>query len=1026
MGFWLVLFLFIGFTVLGDLLRPKPKFGAPAASSLGDFQFPTAQEGRAIPYMVGKCKIDGPNVVWYGDLVSMAIKKKVKTGVFSSTKITTGYRYFLGAQMALCHGEVDRLDEIRFDDRPVPFTYRAHIIHPMLPTQIGWGSSQSGTTTVVAALASNDADETFVQSPDRGAGGVFSVRFSFGSPTGAATGWKLIVIAKKLGTIPPVPDDFLVVRSSTVAHVGMDWTGTTIYTSPTPWLANILTTDYVQYTYEFTPSQIATMQAEGVVSAGIYSNCFSPGPNMVERITEAYLLVPTDGTSNPVEIQINAESLFGGEEREGGIAGAIDFYRGTLTQTSNSYLENAVGAASGDALTPAEALAYVLSGRVPPVTHVPVSLPGYRGLCYAVLRQLYVGTSNYLKKMGYVVARYPNQLALTGGKENINDDANPAAVLYEILTNNRWGLALSSGQIDTASFLAAGNLLAAEDFGISMLFDSAASARDIMGEIQRHIDGVIYTDPATGLVKLNLIRASYGVADPLRLDVNNLTSVRIARPAWPDTKNVVKIRYVDRAANYTDRIAQEQDLANVQIRGGDVSEEEYDFRGVSRGEIAQEIAARELKTLSYPLAVLEMEANRAAWPIRPGDVVRVTWEPLGISDMACRVTRISTGDLIEGTIKIDAVEDIFGVQQTAYSPGATGWVDPIATPAGLGAVALVETPYALVVGPSRTVLTLGAQVNQAQLGYQVWSDPAGGTAYVLTSEVKELTPASLLYKELGFTDTSIIVTAAAGMALITAATNAEFAAGKNLVLVENELVAWQFITENTNGSWTLSGCVRGVADTTPTFHGIGSVVWFLTEGRGLTSESAYESDVTVAAKLLAFTALGIQLIGDVSATSLTTRSRAQRPYVPTDIKINALAYPYIVAAGDIAVTWEHRNRLSEWSYANAGNVVTPEAGTTYNLRFYGNSDNLLKTYSGLTGESQTWTTEVADAGARQDRVRIELEAVVGSLVSYQIFNFTVWRNMAERDWNRAIARPRPRRRPRPRVVSFTDDASDTI
>ena len=73
MGFWLTFFLFVGFTIIGELLRPKPKFGAPAPSGLGDFQVPTAQEGRPIPAVFGTVRLKGPNVVWYGDLVVDAI-----------------------------------------------------------------------------------------------------------------------------------------------------------------------------------------------------------------------------------------------------------------------------------------------------------------------------------------------------------------------------------------------------------------------------------------------------------------------------------------------------------------------------------------------------------------------------------------------------------------------------------------------------------------------------------------------------------------------------------------------------------------------------------------------------------------------------------------------------------------------------------------------------------------------------------------------------------------------------------------
>lgn len=48
------------------LFTPKPK--GPKAATLDDFDFPTAEEGRTIPLVIGTREISGPNVVWYGDL----------------------------------------------------------------------------------------------------------------------------------------------------------------------------------------------------------------------------------------------------------------------------------------------------------------------------------------------------------------------------------------------------------------------------------------------------------------------------------------------------------------------------------------------------------------------------------------------------------------------------------------------------------------------------------------------------------------------------------------------------------------------------------------------------------------------------------------------------------------------------------------------------------------------------------------------------------------------------------------------
>jgi hypothetical protein len=1230
--FWMVLFLFIGFTVLSELLRPKAKLGSPQPGALGDFQVPTAEEGRQIPTLWGTCNVKGPNVVWYGDLAVVPITHKVKTGMFSSVTQTTGFRYYLGAQLALCHGAVDELVEVRFDDRPVPtgkvtinvsndgivfglvadfgVFYVAHMAHgnytnlfalaleaqrAMRATygsdwrvvygfEVRYGISDQfvyqvqddglsfGPDTTVelqpaqydgpgyaAALAAGiNAAEALVAggprihaavtytgsrfrivftaarpgwrawnlrtysidndrttAPTLGARMAFDVltllgdsyesqfavsetRYSWAHPsTGAKlaptdtrfTSYATFGFDRNAPGITQVsrPDvdvavsewgliggsggsnpqsaaladgsdaSYIVAGTDTeissgdlsLFHLGK-WhmealsdpgatTGYSIHLRlrrhglPSDGLIRVtaelrpfggtsgvisVTADanvdeaWHDFTLDVLPTQVTLfriaggfanfelwLKAEylGLPALGALRNTIRISGASFQTPAPGYLILQNARTDQDRQlygvayhdagdyfrIDVDQPTLFGGETGEGGVTGRIDLYKGTETQTANDYLTGLLG-----------------------------PLPAYRGMSYAVLRRLYVGTSPYLRTIGFVLKRCPNTLGLAGGHHDIAGDANPAAMLYEILTNDRWGLGIPGGQIDVAAFRSVGDVLATEGLGLSMLVDNASTAADLILEITRHLDAVLFTDPATGLVTLTLVRASYGAGDPVRLDRSNVQTCRLSRPAWDDTFNSVKVLYIDRAGNFAERIAQAQDLANVQIRGGDIAEEQYDFRGFSNATNAQLTAARVLKTVAYPLAVLELYVNRVAWALRPGGLARLTWEALGITDMVIRITRISTGTLTDGMIRIDAVEDVFGVAATAYTaPAASAWVDPVTAPAGLVAAALVEAPYALVVGPARVVLTLGAQADQVQSGYQVWASIDGTPAYAEVVEVRDMTPSGLLSRQAGYSDDVLIV--AGPLALLTSASDVELAGGVNVALIDDEFIAWQYIASNGDGTYTLTGVVRGVADTTPAPHVAGARVWFVTFGAGFTSADSYVDDVTVRAKLLAFTPLGVQAADDVDEVTVTTRSRSLRPYVPAGITVNGLAYPVLIDAGDITVAWQHRNRLADWSWANAGVLATPEPGTTYTLRFYDEADVVRRVYAELTGTSQAWTDEVSDCGHRNERVRIELEAVVDGLVSFQIFNVTLWRSMAEQATPVTVTRVR--RRPASRV-----------
>ena len=112
MGFFVTLLINAALFVLSDLIRPKPDFENAKPKALGDFRVTTATEGRPVPILWGTILIDGPNVVWYGDLLQEAIVEKIRTGLLSSKRFVKGYRYYLGIQQGLCIGEVDELRRV--------------------------------------------------------------------------------------------------------------------------------------------------------------------------------------------------------------------------------------------------------------------------------------------------------------------------------------------------------------------------------------------------------------------------------------------------------------------------------------------------------------------------------------------------------------------------------------------------------------------------------------------------------------------------------------------------------------------------------------------------------------------------------------------------------------------------------------------------------------------------------------------------------------------------------------------------
>lgn len=354
MGFWIALGIFVVGNVLGELLRPRMKFDEPTPSSLGDFSVPTIEEGRPIPVVWGTCRLEGPMVTWYGDLLVQPVKKWYDTGWWSGVDVTIGHKYWLGMCLVLCSGELDE-----------------------------------------------------------------------------------------------------------VVHVGWE---------------------------EKTPGQTRTVE---------------------ETRTLLY---------------VNRPNFWGGTDSEGGVYGTIRVYHGGDTQVQDPYLM---------AHMPLEP---------------PADVPAYKGVAYAVLPLMYLGMSPYLKTMSFVVRRFPDQLGVGEIYKNIHDDANPACMIYELLTEEKHhnGLGLPASMIDVDAFTEAAETLWDEGLGLSMMQDRSVPAKDLIQEILKHIDAIMFVEPSTGLLTMKLIRFDYYEEDLPVLDSDNCTVTSLSRPAWAELKNTVRISYVER------------------------------------------------------------------------------------------------------------------------------------------------------------------------------------------------------------------------------------------------------------------------------------------------------------------------------------------------------------------------------------------------------------------------------------------------------------------------------------------------
>ncbi len=720
MTFIVTLLIYAVLFVLSELLRPKPNIENQRPKNLGDFQFPTATEGRVVPLVWGTVRLAGPNVVWYGDLVQQAIIEDVKTGLFSSETLTKGFRYFIGIQFGLCRGVIDNVRGIWIGEERV-------------------------------------------------------------------------------------------------------FTGA---------------------------------QAAGVIA-------------------------------------INEPDLFGGDDLgQGGVVGDFRVFVGTEVQAASTYL-SAFQAEGGDT-------------------------PAYVGTAYGVFEQGNIGNSTTIKPWKFEVRRIPDNAGALSADQLVNGaDANPMAVIYELMTDTDWGLGFPSSDIDLTNFQTTATTLKSEGNGFSFQLESPLEASELLREIERQIDGIVFLNQQTGQWQVKLARNDYVIGNLREVNEGNIVDlINFTRGAWSDTTNQVRLQFVDPQLDFKETFALAQDMANVRIQGGVNVSVTENYPGIKNATLANSVAWRDLRTLTYPLAKATFVMDRSFWDVTPGEVLRWNDTELGIANLPMRVSRIDLGELEDNKVKLDVVQDIFQFSAGVFGdPIPTEWTPPVDTLVAFPSAQQLafESPRGFIsrdtlkfdgTYPVRAWCAGRRQGNEVRFeirqrnasGVPTGSYFAAGTivGFMKIGELAAaLGPGSAFPFDLTVTPSPD--TQAAIQGSFVAADIAD--AGTNLlglILVGEEFMLVTGGAVDNASDVDLQDVYRSVLDSVHGDHADATDVYLVFLGGGH-STTVFTNGNNVDIKLVPSSLSDEVAEGTTTTIQFTADSRTSRPYPPSELDLNTVRFPTTTA-----------------------------------------------------------------------------------------------------------------------------------
>lgn len=966
---WPYFAVFLISFLLTALFMPKPSIENAQADSLDPAQFPKASSSDPVPLVRGTARLKAPNTLWYGDYVAQPIKKKIRTGLFSSTWETIGFTYYLSVDLGLCLGPDVILNAIWIDDEQV----------------------SSGTDYYTVKL---------------------DTPYDFGLVYYTLAGASVSTQSYYLPTALGVTEAQLDLMIAAGLYVSSHWGCTTQYTSvypgdPAPgiWALNTTFGDasdsYIasdgttaQEHQSSGAAGGATFDAQIKAPAGArYVHCGGHGLltypvfSTFTAIDDGHVLAGWPGKI-PAEVSynINMPDLFGGSEHGGGHVGNFTFYPGAYTQTIDPDVEASVGA-----------------GLV----------PSYAGTAHIVMPNNNVGEQPSLHRIEFELQCISNVLNSSrhGFAYDGSGDINPAEALYFLLTDDWSGIGVPTNKINLASFQAVAETLIAEQNGCSFTVTSPQTAADFVKKILRHIDGVLSENTA-GEMELKLIRDDYTAAALTVYDESSIVEIsNFSRTSWNDVVSQVKITFKS-LTKTSDQVAIAQN-DSISAMIGRPRTQELSFPLCYDATLANNIAARELSRLSVPLIKLTAKMNRKAYALTVGDPLKITFPELGLSELICRVQKINKGSATDGTITVELIQDIFAASNAVMAaPVDTGWTHVRPAPTDVIDYQMAVMPYffaqnlpyppvdgygAVVPFPtipqavsSYFTLFMGLAINE-----EAYRDPnvVEYPVYVtLDAPLSETAGFETGVDTVGFN-----VTAGNGVPTGSPAGYADIKSGHvGIVYCEGEWMGVDAVTDNGGGSYTLSYVARGLLGSRPRAHGTGAKIYWLTPellGQGYISGDLLEN-TAVYFKLLDMAGGTMRSPAGATEETFTITADASSPLRPRNLAVNssrAVVPLGLHSTSSITVSWDPSNRAQGSIPFETDGAETPDSAETYIVSVYINGSLVSGLGGAVAGTSTTldFSTATVPNGSGYIRVTSVRTSDSAQSVDYAIYPIIV-------------------------------------
>ncbi|NJM13074.1 MAG: hypothetical protein HC889_15505 [Synechococcaceae cyanobacterium SM1_2_3] len=268
-----------------------------------------------------------------------------------------------------------------------------------------------------------------------------------------------------------------------------------------------------------------------------------------------------------------------------------------------------------------------------------VEHPAYRGYAYMVFTRLFTGfNQTSIQNLEAVVSLSP--AAAWHALTHIEDDANLAAVLADVLQHARLGTGLLDARINTAELIATGAALAAEGAGLSPLVTRMQSTKEIILALCDYFDAYPTCD-AQGRFGLRLARADY--EDLLELtDADFVDVPSFTADDWSEVSTETNLKFTSRASGFIGVPVLYRDPAARQA-GEENNRTNVERPFITRLDVATAVASSLGRMAALPKVTGRVRVRRRGTLIddlQPGSLFTMDFSRRDLTGLIFRVTEL--------------------------------------------------------------------------------------------------------------------------------------------------------------------------------------------------------------------------------------------------------------------------------------------------------------------------------------------------------------------------------------------------